>query len=196
LIRRTVSLLLLVFAALPAFSQSHSTDYRALELYAFGGLNETATGLPNSTNMGITAGVDLGYGVHYGILPQLEVRGTFPMSDGTVAAEKNFLGGLKIEKIYGRYHPYANFLVGRGQIDYQGAGYLDPSGTVLYQRTNSNVWSPGGGIDFDVTQSFAVKADFQYQHYDTPVTTSGSLYAKAFTIGVVYRFGYRQNHPY
>ena len=196
MIRRIVFLLLLVCAASPAFSQGTSTDLRAIQLYAFGGATGTYTGLSGGRNLGITAGVDLGYGMHWGILPQLEVRGTYPMDKGAVVGEKSAFVGLKVEKPYGRYHPYGNFLFGRGQMEYAAPGYLDPTETTLYQRTNSNVWSPGGGIDVDITQSFAVKGDFQYQHWKTPVTPSGSLYSKAITVGVVYRFGYKQKHPY
>jgi len=196
LIRRAAFLLLLFFATIPAFSQGSSTDLRAIQLYAFGGVTGVYTGLDQGKNLGITAGVDLGYGMHYGLLPQIEVRGTFPMDKGQVVGEKSFMGGLRVEKPYGRYHPYGDFLFGRGQLSYQGPGFLNPDGTVLYQRTNSNVWSPGGGIDIDVTRSIAFKADFQYQHFDTPVTVSGSIYSKAITVGAVYRFGYRQNHPY
>jgi len=166
-----------------------------MQLYAFGGVTGTYTGLSGGRNLGITAGADLGFGIHYGVLPQLEVRGTIPMDSGNLVGEKNFLAGLKVEKIYGRYHPYVNLLFGRGELNYHAPGYLDPTATVLYQRTNSNVWSPGGGVDIDVTRSIAFKADFQYQRYDTPVTTSGTVYSKAITFGAVYRFGYRQSRP-
>ncbi|MEO6923885.1 MAG: hypothetical protein ABI142_08670 [Bryocella sp.] len=195
---RRIPFLLLLFCipALPALSQGRSTDFRQIQLYAFGGATGTYTGLSGGRNLGVTAGVDIGLGQYFGVLPLLEVRGTYPVHSGTIVGEKNFLGGLRVEKIYGRYHPYVDVLFGRGQLVYQGGGYPDPTLSTLWLRTNSNVFSPGVGVDIDVTRSFAFRADAQYQHYQTPVTVSGSLYSTAITAGVVYRFGYRGSRPY
>jgi hypothetical protein len=54
-------------------------------------------------------------------------------------------------------------------------------------QTASTVISPGAGVNLFFSDHFAFKGDFQFQHYDSPVTTSGSVYSKAFTIGLVYR---------
>jgi opacity protein-like surface antigen len=193
---RASTLLLCLFASLSlAHAQEGPTAARGLQLYAFGGATGTYTGLAGGKNLGVTAGVDVGFSAYHGFLPTLEARGTEPFSDGTIAALKNFLGGIKVERTYGHIHPYVDFLFGRGQVDYDGAGYLNPQQTILYQRTNSNIWSPGAGVDFDITRSLAIKLDGQYQKYTVPVTTSGSIYAKPITIGVLYRFGYRQDRP-
>jgi opacity protein-like surface antigen len=193
------TLLLLVAAIVPAAlsAQGHPTADRSVQLYAFGGMTENYTGLEGGKNIGVTAGIDLGFGSYRGFLPTLEARGVYPFDSGTIVGEKSGLGGLKAERRYGNFHPYGDFLFGRGQMAYAGAGFLNPSQTIIYQRTNSNILSFGGGVDFDVTPSLAIKADVQYQHWDnTPVTASGSLYAKPITVGVLYRFGYRQRHPY
>jgi len=193
---RTAVLLLAALAVLPAaFAQGKSTDDRALQLYAFGGATGTYTGLGNGRNFGVTAGVDVGTHTYFGVLPTLEVRGTYPFDKGGVDSQKNILAGLKVEKHYGPVHPYVDILFGRGQIAYQGTGFLSPDGTTLYQQTNSNIFSPGVGLDFDISPTLAIKADFQLQHYNVPVTTDGHIYAKPITIGVVYRFGYNQRHP-
>jgi opacity protein-like surface antigen len=194
---RLFTLLFLLLGVLPAaYSQGNSTDIRAIQLYAFGGITGTYTGLDGGRNLGITAGADLGFKGYFGVLPMLEMRGTYPVDNGQVVGERNFLGGLKVEKAYRSFHPYVDFLFGRGELNYQGIGILNPQQTVLYQRTNTNIFSPGAGVDFDISPSIAIKADFQFQHYDTPVTTQGDIYSKAITIGALYRFGYRQRHPY
>jgi hypothetical protein len=126
-----------------------------------------------------------------------EVRGTEPLHDGSIDSQKDVLGGVKIDHTYlQRFHPYADILFGRGLIDYQGAGYLDPSRTLVYTSSPSNVISPGAGVDVDFSDQFALKLDAQFQHWDTPVTTSGSLYAKALTAGIVYRFNFNHHQRY
>jgi hypothetical protein len=194
---RASALLFLFLGLLPqSYAQGNATDVRAIQLYGFGGATGVYTGLDSGRNLGITAGVDLGFGGYRGFLPMLEVRGTYPVDSGAVVSEENFLGGLRVERQYRTLHPYVDALFGRGQLQYQGAGALNPQQTVLYQRTNSNILAGGAGIDLDVTPSLAGRADVQLEHYDTPVTTSGSIDSTAITVGVVYRFGYRQRRIY
>ena len=102
------------------------------------------------------------------------------------------LGGGKIEYPFGRYHPYGDFLFGRGEIKYQGIGYISPDSPLIYQQSFSNVLSPGVGVDIDVTHHFAIKLDAQLWRMSVPVTTSGTLNSVAGTAGVIYRFDF--NH--
>ena len=190
------ALLFLLSAALPAaYCQGNSTDVRPLQLYAFGGATGTYTGIEGGKNLGVTAGIDLGIGGYHGFLPTLEVRGTYPFDSGTIAGERDFLGGLKVERQYRAFHPYVDVLFGRGQIYYDGNGVLNPTYTILYQRSNSNLLAFGGGVDLDISPSFAIKADVQLQRWNVPVTVSGKADAVPITIGVLYRFGYRNSRP-
>ena len=146
------------------------------------------TGFDGGHNLSITAGADLGLRRFFGFAPSAEIRGTYPVVDGHVDSQKNLLGGVRVEYPFGRWRPYGDFLVGGGTIDYQNGGYA--VGNFVYTQTTSTVISPGAGVDFDLVGPFAVKADLQYQHWDTPVRTDGSFYAKAASVGVVYRFGF------
>jgi opacity protein-like surface antigen len=92
----------------------------------------------------------------------------------------------------GRLHPYANFFVGRGTIEYLNGGFI--VGNLLYLSTNTFVYSPGVGLDYNLTHNIAVKVDGQFQHWNTPVTPSGSIYSKALTVGVVYNFDLNPRH--
>jgi hypothetical protein len=205
-----LALLLAAFATLTphASSQALYTATQQYTLSAWGGATATFVNLPdnsvsdgtsfselftNARNFGISAGVDLRVWHFHGFLPSVEIRGTLPVSDGNVAAEENVLGGIKIEyPLARRYHPYVDFLFGRAAIKYQGAGYFSPDGSTLYQQTNSNVLSPGLGVDIDVNHHFAVKLDAQLWHLSVPVTTTGKLNSVAGTVGVIYRFDF--NH--
>jgi opacity protein-like surface antigen len=174
-------------------AQAMATASRPFALSAFGGINGTYTGLDGGKNLGITAGGDIGFKPFHGFYPSAEIRGTYPIDGGQVDSQENFLFGPKVERFYGNFRPYVDFFYGRGKIDYLHGGYPNPSGTLLYLESVSNVFAAGGGVDITITDHFALKIDGQFQRYGTPVTTSGSLYAKPITIGVVYRFG--GNYP-
>ncbi len=177
------------FAA-PAHAQSAPTATRALRLSAFAGANGTFTELSGGRNIGITAGADLGIRPYFSLEPSIEVRGTYPVHDGTIDAQKNILGGLKVAKRFGPFHPYGDILFGRDEIDYQNGGYSDPSGLLSYLKTVSGVLAPGAGIDFDVSPRFSLKADASFPRYATPVTTSGHVTAMSLTGGLVYHFNF------
>jgi hypothetical protein len=210
--RRSLPIFALAFfLALLAPRASAQALYTATQMYslsAWGGATGTLLNLPpqNSVtstssslfsggkNVGISAGVDLRVWQFHAFLPSVEIRGTFPIQSGNVAAVENVLGGAKIEYPLGsRYHPYVDFFFGRGELKYQNGGYVSPDGRFLYLQSFSNVFSPGGGVDVDVNHHFAVKLDAQFWLTKVPVTTSGSLNSLAITAGVIYRFDF--NHP-
>jgi hypothetical protein len=184
--------------ALP--SMAHAQDAPAaiqrLSISAFAGATGTFTGLDSSRNAAITAGVDLSFRPIHGLYPSVEIRGTYPVDNGGIAGERNVLGGIKVEKYFGKFHPYGDGLYGRNEIDYQQGGYPNANGTLLYVTSIANMFSVGGGVDIDLTPHFAVKIDGQFQRYETPVTTSGYIYSKAGTIGVVYRFDFNHHFHY
>lgn len=191
-----------------------ATATQQLALSAFGGGTGTYTNILGGRNLSVTAGADLAFLTYRRYRPVLEVRATYPLHKGTIDAQKNFLGGLKVERQLGRLHPYADFLVGRGQIDYQRSGLQ--VGALLFLSSTSTVFSPGVGVDYDLTPNWAVKGDFQYQIWQVPfaisngqpgapvfvstpggvsqLATTGTIYPKVLTLGAVYRFDF--NHHY
>lgn len=176
--------------AIQAPAQSAPTATRALRLSAFAGANGTFTGLSGGKNAGLTAGVDLSIRPYFSLEPSIEVRGTYPVHDGTIDAQKNILGGLKLAKRFGPFHPYGDILFGRGEIAYQNGGYSDPIGLLVYYQTVSGVIAPGAGVDLDVSPHFSLKADASFPRYATPVTPSGHLTGTSLTGGLVYRFNF------
>lgn len=179
-------------AAPLAQAQANPTAEQPTRLSFFAGATGTHTGLYASRNAGITAGVDIEVYHFFGFHPAIEIRGTYPVADGDSVALKNILGGIRLEKTYARrLHPYGDFLFGRGELDYQNGGLLDRTGSTFYLESLSSVWSPGGGIDLDLTRRFALKLDVQAQRYSSPITHSGSEWATAGTVGVTYRLGSR-----
>jgi opacity protein-like surface antigen len=186
-------LIAVTFVAAIGRAQGVPTATQQLQLSAFGGVTGTFTNLEGGKNLGITAGADLTFLRFRLARPSFEIRGTYPIDKGTISNQKNFLVGPKVEHPFGRLHPYVDFLIGRGEIDYNQGGFA--VGDILYISSNSTIYSPGAGVDFNFTRHIDLKADFQYQHWDTPVVSSGVIHPVALTGGAVYRFDFnRHNH--
>ncbi|MGA7158778.1 MAG: outer membrane beta-barrel protein [Acidobacteriaceae bacterium] len=187
---RALALLCVSFVACGVLhAQAFPAATRLFTFSAFGAATGTYTGLDGGKNLGITAGVDMNFKPYHLFYPSAEVRGTYPIDDGQVAAERNVLFGPRIERYYGIFRPYVDFLYGRARIDYQNGGLPNPAGTLLYIDSVSNVFGVGGGVNLTLTDHLALKIDGQFQHYAVPVTTSGSIYSEPISVGVVYRFG-------
>lgn len=185
-----------------ALAQSTATASRALEPSAFLGITGAYTGLDGSRNLGITAGIDIGFHPFFGLLPAVEVRGIYPVNSGAVVGEESVEGGLRVQKRLRGVRPYADILFGRGQLNYQNGGYVVPSQNFSYLQSTSNVYSGGIGVEVDVTEHFALLLDGQAQHWNLPFTpgssstASSSMFSKIGTIGVVYRLGWLDHgHP-
>jgi len=56
----------------------------------------------------------------------------------------------------------------------------------------SSVYSLGGGADVDLGTHFGLKGDVQLQRYQSPITATGALYSKVFTVAFIYRLGFRK----
>jgi len=175
-----------------ALPQAAPAGSQKLQLSAFVAATGTFTGLEGGKNLGITAGADLTF-LHFSrFLPSFEARGTYPLDKGHISSQKNFLLGPKVEYPLGKFHPYADFLIGRGQIDYHAPGFI--FGNTIYINSNTMVYSPGVGLDYNLTHNLAIKGDVQFQHWDTPVTASGTIHPTALTLGVVYNFDFNRGH--
>lgn len=183
-------------------AQSLPTASRGLVPSAFGGLTGTYTGLNGGRNLGITAGIDLGFHPLFGLLPSVEVRGTYPIDNGQVVGEEHTEGGLRVQKRYGRFRPYADFLYGRGELNYQHGGLAVPMQAYRYVQTTTNLASPGLGVEADLSPRLAMLFDGQFQIWGVPFDPSGKtantshIFSFPGTIGVVYRFNWLQHgHP-
>ena len=158
-----------------------------MTLSAFAGVSANYTGVELEKNGDITAGADVGFKQFAGFLPAVEVRGSYPIAKGNVANMENLLAGIRLGRRKDRFNPYGDVLFGRGKLDFPH-GLSTPTGTFIVLSNTTNVLSFGGGLDYNLSQHFGAKGDFQFQKYDTPVTASGSVYSKVFTVGITYRF--------
>jgi hypothetical protein len=155
------------------------------------GLTGNYTGIALAKNAGITAGVDIGFRPFAGFYPSLEGRGMYPIAKGNIVSQENFVGGLKLARRKDRLHGYGDILYGRGKLNYANGGYPNSDDTFLVLANTSSVLSLGGGVDWDWGDHFGLKGDVQLQRYQSPVTATGDLYSKVFTVGLIYRVGFR-----
>ena len=192
---RVVSTITLLLAALSLSFVAHAqnpTAVQRMQLSAFGGVSGVYTGLQEGKNFSVVLGADLALPPLHGVRPVVEVRGTQPTDHGLIDSQKSILAGLRVDFLLGhRIHPYADFLFGRGQMNYGPFGYL--YNNFEYDLTTTNVYSPGVGFDYDLSERFALKADGQYQQWGSAPTPSGTIYAKSGTLGLVYRFNFNRH---
>jgi len=187
----TLALLLATMGWGLAAEGQHPTAVQPMQLSAFGGVTGVYTGLGGGKNFSVTAGGDISLLPVFGVRPTLELRGTYPMDRGLVDNQRSVLAGLRVDFLLGhRWHPYGDVLFGRGQMNYTPYGYL--YNNALYALTTTNVYSAGGGFDYDLGDRWGIKVDAQLQRWGTTPTPSGDIYSKVGTVGIVYRFGF--NH--
>lgn len=175
------ALLGLLAMASHAQAQSSVTASRTVALAAFAGAQGVHPEYGSSPNLyGFMIGADA---TRYFRLasPSLEVR--FNDASGSALSQRTFLVGLKVEHAFGRsqrFHPYLDGLIGSGTIHFPNP--VDPT----YTHDESLVPDLGAGLDVDLTRHFAVKGDFQIQHWhlgkEQPVFSP-----EVVSVGLVYR---------
>src|SRR5271156_829630 len=121
------------------------------QLSAFAAGTGTFTDFEGGKNLAITAGADLTFLNFRTFRPSFEARGTYPIDGGHISSQKNFLLGPKVEYPIGHFHPYVDFLIGRGEIDFHSPGFI--VGNFLFISTNTVVYSPGLGLDYNLTHN-------------------------------------------
>lgn len=170
----------------------HPVAVQPMQLSAFGGISGVYTGLHNGRNLSTTAGVDLALPPFRHFRPGLEFRGTFPMDKGKVDSQRSLLGGVRSDFLLGHsFHPYGDFLFGRGQMNYGPNGYI--FGNYQYILTTTWVYGVGAGIDLPFANNFLIKVDGQYQHWGSAPVSGGGIWSKTGTIGVVYVFNFNRH---
>jgi hypothetical protein len=174
------------------YAQAVPAGTQQLQLSAFAAATGTFTDLEGGKNLAITAGADLTFLAFRTFKPAFEFRGTYPIDKGHISSQKNFLLGPKVEYPIGRFHPYVDFFFGRGEINYHDPGFV--FGSTRYFSTNTFIYSPGIGLDYNLTHNLAIKVDAQFQHWDTPAVASGVIHPIALTLGVLYNFDFNPRH--
>ena len=191
---RCAGLLLLAFLLIAAprmlYAQADTTADKSVDVSIFGGYQymNPDIGRASDRGNGVTGGIDLTLYCDCPVTPSIEVRGSYAKASS--ASESTLLYGVRFETgLRHRLHPYGDFLVGVGRIVFTrppAPGYTQDKGPVF---------SYGGGVNIDLSRSFAAMIDFQGQDWNmgqSPSVTSNpkadfTLAPLALVIGINYR---------
>jgi len=195
LVGRVLFGVVLLAATRTLLAQSMLTADKKADISVFAGYQYMNPDIGRSTDRGngATFGGDFTrYFNKWPVAPALEVRGNY--ATAPFANESSILFGLRVtSELRRRFHPYADFLVGAGKINFN----QPPSPTFTYDA--SVVYSYGGGVDFDMPRNFGAKVDFQAQSWNmglepeftsTP-TQNFTLAPILLTVGVNYHIPFR-----
>jgi hypothetical protein len=167
---------------LPAVLQGQATGtaYQGIRLYTYGMgyyvRPDYGGALKNAgATVGGTANVYTLYPFELGV--DLRAVG----SGGRVSKEYFFGGGPRVQVDLGRFEPFAQFHVGYGRIAFQ---YVTTPG---YTHDQSLVKAYGGGLDYRLSRSWAVRGEVERQSWFFSGYTY-SFYPLAVSAGVRYQF--------
>ncbi len=187
--------ILLTFAAAPLLLAPHQLSAQAApaaerngELsasFAYSLVSPKWNGI-SETNNGLTVGLDYAHYVrHLPVLPSLAFRAKF--APGNTVGERTIGGGPRVERPIGSFRVYGNFLVSSGIITFTHP-VIDFRGK-LYATDDSIVYSAGGGVDVDLTKTWALRGDYQHEWWSTGINQNFN--PQAISLGIVYRLPYR-----
>ncbi|MBS1813681.1 MAG: outer membrane beta-barrel protein [Acidobacteria bacterium] len=186
---RLITLCALAAIATAASAQANATARQKIRLQAFGMLSYVRPDYGGALrNAGGTIGADANIGAFGRLEPGLEFR--VLGSGGRVSNQYTYTVGPRVELDYGRFHPYATFQIGMGTIKYNNPEIING---VPYAKDNSIVMGYGGGLDYQLTPRWAVRADAIVQSWRVD-PQSPKFHPMAFSLGVRYRFHFRGKH--
>lgn len=115
--------------------------------------------------------------------PSLEAR--FKKADAAAVNERTIGGGIRVERSFSYFRPYVDALVSSGTITFAGKNYIGANGT---GTNGSIVYSLGGGLDYDISDQWSFRADYQHESWNVNKTPVVTLTPVALSFGVRYRF--------
>ena len=154
---RSAALLGLICTARLLHGQAEPTATRAGELQVGGtfSLADSDFTANRFRGYGIFSSFDFRY--HFGAL--VEFHQLNDPTPSMVTYERTYLAGARYVLHYGRFHPYAKGLFGRGIFNYPKVG----SG--LGANIAYNVAAGGGGLEYSLTRAINLRADYEYQSW-------------------------------
>lgn len=179
---------LLVVAPRAANAQATAARSREADLSTFFAYSRVSPDYDIPGN-GFTVGADYTKIFHL-LSPALEVR--FKKANGRAVNERTFGGGVRVERAFSYFRPYADFLISDGNITFAKKYYIGS----INGSNSSIVYSIGGGLDYDFADAWSVRVDYQHENWDiggtsTPIT----LTPHAISVGILYRFHLHNQYP-
>ena len=172
-------------------AQARPTAQKTGDLSVFALYTRLTPDYGPTDNNGVTFGLDYTRYTSWWVKPSIEFR--TKIANGTTVDERSVGGGFRAVKPIGSFHPYVDFLISAGSINFhQSDPYILENGKP-YTSDGTVTYSFGGGLDVDVWRSFAVRGDYQFEKWylDKNPATPFHLTPTGWSIGMIYRIPFR-----
>lgn len=170
-------------------AQARPAAQKTADLSVFALYNRLTPDYGPTNNNGIVFGVDYTRYPHWWVKPSIEFRGK--IAHGQTVDESAFGGGVRVEKPIRNFHPYVDFLVSAGSIQYHLVNPPTLPNGKPYTSDGTVTYSFGGGLDYDIGKNFAVRGDYQFEKWHLDKYTPIYLTPNGWSIGVVYKIPFR-----
>ena len=159
-----------------ADGQAMPTAIRTLQISVYGEASRINNDYTPDWSYGYIVGGDLTRRFH-----RLEVSldPSFGRTTDYLITQTYFLGNLKLSKPIGpgeRFHPFFMGGIGHGSMHF---------GHPLLTTETSTIYDITGGLDYNVTPVFGLKAQYQYQFWDFGYYSNG-LNPRGISAGFLY----------
>lgn len=171
-------------------AQSLPARTRRAEFSAFGMYSSVTPDYGIEPNVGFTAGGDFTKLFKFTSL-SLEVR--YKNAVGVNVGETTAGGGPRLEYRWTRLHLYGDLLAGAGKITFANKYARGSNGT---GSNGSVVYSYGAGADLDLTGQWAVRFDYQGEHWDLEEKPKILLFPNALSVGIVCRLRFPRDRSH
>jgi hypothetical protein len=114
----------------------------------------------------------------------LSLEGRYKNTVGPNVGERTVGGGPRFEYRWTRLHFYVDLLASTGRITFADKYARGSNGT---GANASVVYSYGAGADLDLSGQWAVRFDYQGEHWDLEEKPKILLFPNVFSVGIVYR---------
>ncbi len=163
--------------------QATGTAYQGVRLYAYGMGSYVRPDFGGALrNGGATVGATANVLTFHPVEVGFDLRAVG--SGGRVSKEYFFGGGPRAQVDLGRFQPFAQFHIGYGRLAFQQV--TKPG----YTHDQSLVKAYGGGVDYKVSRSWAVRGEVERQSWMFSGYVS-PFYPLAVSAGVRYQFHFR-----
>ena len=115
---------------------------------------------------------------------EVDFRQLFDPNTKAGISERTYEIGPRYSLRFGPLQPYAKFLVGRGVFQFPPDPLHPSSGPVA--NLAYNLWTGGFGADYRIKPHVNLRADYEFQHWNS--FPPNSLSPRVFSIGAAFHF--------
>lgn len=96
-------------------------------------------------------------------------------------------GAIYTWRRYAKLHPYGKFLIGFGSMDFPAGDAYNKNGSP-YTHDTRTVYAPGGGLEYRISRTVDIRADYEYQFWPYFLGNPHPLNPQGYSVGATYSF--------